>query len=215
MTSKPMPKPVRRSANNGKLAASLVALVVGMGGLAFASEPLYRAFCQATGFGGTTQRVDNARSVEMSEKSITVRFDATTNINLPWRFKPVQKQVTVKFGEQVLAYFEATNTSDKPIVGTATFNVVPYRTATYFNKIDCFCFTQQILAPGQTVQMPVLFYVDPEMLNDTQARNDKTITLSYTFYADDDQSAAHALAAKHEMEKKAEHDPTEPAHPHG
>ena len=144
-----------------------------------------------------------------------MRFDATTNVNLPWQFKPVQNQVKVRFGEQVLAFFEATNTSDKPIVGTATFNVVPYRTATYFNKIECFCFTEQVLAPGQTVQMPVIFYVDPEMTKDTQAKNDKTITLSYTFYADDDQSAARTLAAKLEVKKKVDNSPTTPLHPKG
>ena len=215
MTMTPIPKPVKRSAKNGKVAASLVAVVLGMGGLAYGSEPLYRAFCLATGYGGTTQRADDVRSVKVSDKSVTVRFDATTNVNLPWRFKPVRKQVKVKFGEQVLAFFEATNTSDKPIVGTATFNVVPYRTATYFNKIECFCFTEQVLAPGQTVQMPVIFYVDAEMIKDDHAKNDKTITLSYTFYASRDQSAARALAAKLETKKKVENSSAKPAHAQG
>jgi cytochrome c oxidase assembly protein subunit 11 len=215
MSVTPIRKPVKRSINNGKVAASLVAVVLAMGGLAFASEPLYRAFCQVTGYGGTTQVADGSKSIAVSDKTVTVRFDATTNVNLPWRFKPVQSQVTTKFGEQVLAFFEATNTSDKPIVGTATFNVVPYRTATYFNKIDCFCFTEQVLAPGQTVQMPVVFYVDPEMTNDFHAKHDKTITLSYTFYADEDQSAAEALAAKLEAKKKVEISPTKPVNPNG
>ncbi len=186
----------KRLNRNGATAAGLCLVVAGMGGLAFASEPLYRAFCQVTGYGGTTQVAGvTLPSERISNQMVTVQFDANVNHNLPWRFKPVQREIKVRVGERVLAFYEATNVSDTPIVGTATYNVSPYKTATFFNKIDCFCFTEQILRPGQTVQMPVTFYVDPELIKDKFAGDTKVITLSYTFYASDDQSAIQELAA--------------------
>ena len=187
--------PPRRT---GATAIALVGLVAGMGALVAAAEPMYRAFCQITGYGGATRIADAVKAdpeaASQVARYVTVRFDANTNRNLPWRFRPVQKEIKVRLGEQVLAHFEATNISDRTIVGTATFNVTPYKTATYFNKIDCFCFTEQVLRPGQSAQMPVTFFVDPEMLKDKHARDEKTITLSYTFYADQDQSAAQSAA---------------------
>ncbi len=184
----------QRSRRNGVTGGILVGFAAVMVGVAFASEPLYKAFCRVTGYGGTTQvAVAGDQVASVSNKLVTVRFDANVNRSLPWRFLPVQREVRVQYGQQALAFFEATNVSDKPIVGTATFNVVPYKAGSYFNKIDCFCFTEQVLAPGQTVQMPVTFYVDPKMIDDRNTSDVKTITLSYTFFADDDQSAAEKL----------------------
>lgn len=192
---------------------ALVGLIGGMGALVATAQPMYRAFCQITGFGGTTQVADEAKLAALiipvedtpakAARYVTVRFDANTNAKLPWRFRPVQRELRVRIGEQVLAHFEATNISDKTIVGTATFNVTPYKTATYFNKIECFCFTEQVLHPGQTAQMPVIFYVDPEMLKDINTRNETAITLSYTFFADKDQSAAKQA----EAERRADTNP--------
>lgn len=176
-------------------AAVLGGIVVGMVGLAYASEPFYRLFCEVTGFGGTTQVADANARVNIVDQVVTVRFDGNVNAGLDWKFRPAQREIRVKLGEQAIAYFEAVNRSDKPIVGTATFNVAPYRVATYFNKIECFCFTQQVLAPGESVSMPVTFYVDPEMLADGYAKDIRTITLSYTFFAAKDQSAAQKLLA--------------------
>ena len=194
-----------RRQNNGarrtKLTAyALVGLIAGMGALVAAAEPMYRAFCQVTGFGGTTRIADQlkpAAPVDIAAAGyVTVRFDANTNANLPWRFRPVQNELRVRVGEQVLAHFEATNLSGRPIAGTATFNVTPYKTARYFNKIECFCFTEQVLGPGETAQMPVTFFVDREILKDAGAKGESTITLSYTFFADKDQSAAREAEAE-------------------
>ena len=190
-------------ARNGGTALGLFAMVAGMGGLAYASEPLYRLFCQVTGYGGTTQVADAVQpGTEVVDRFVTVRFDANVNRKLPWEFKPVQKEIRVKIGEQALAFYEATNISDRPIVGTATFNVAPYKAATHFSKIECFCFTEQVLKPGQTVQMPVTFFVDPDIVKDKDAADLTTITLSYTFFQDQDQSAAEELAAKEKADKE-------------
>ena len=175
----------------------LFSLVAGMVGLAFASEPLYRIFCRVTGYAGTTQVAASVpKSNEVLKRIVAVRFDANVNSKMPWRFKPVQREIKVRLGEQALVYFEATNASDQPLVGTATFNVTPYKAAIHFNKIDCFCFTQQVLKPGQTMKMPVTFFIDPELAKDSSADDLRTITLSYTFFQDDDQSAVEKLAAK-------------------
>ena len=197
-------------------AYALVGLLGGMGALVATAQPMYRAFCQVTGFGGTTQVADEAKLAALiipvedeaakAARYVTVRFDANTNAKLPWHFRPVQRELRVRIGEQVLAHFEATNISDKTIVGTATFNVTPYKTATYFNKIDCFCFTEQVLHPGQTAQMPVIFYVDPEMLKDINTKNETAITLSYTFFADTDQSAAKKADWDQSAAKEADRD---------
>jgi len=169
-------------------AAVLFGVAGGMVGLSFASVPLYRLFCQVTGYGGTPNTESVAESEGMSDHVVTVRFDANVNSALPWRFKPGQREVRVRLGEETLIHYTAVNLSDAPITGTATFNVTPYKAAQYFSKIECFCFTEQTLAPGEEVSMPVTFYVDPELLDDVDARDVKLITLSYTFYrADEDE----------------------------
>ncbi len=176
---------------NRQIALGLGVMAVGMLGLAFASEPLYRLFCQVTGYGGTTQVANNVQATSIdTDRMVTIRFDSNVNHKLPWRFTPIQKQMKVKVGESVLALYEATNTSNKTLVGTATFNVTPYTAATHFNKIECFCFTEQLLRPGEKIQMPVAFFIDPEIVADRDADDLSTITLSYTFFLDQDQSAA-------------------------
>ena len=151
-----------------------------MSGLAWASVPLYRMFCEATGLNGTTQRGSTAPG-GIGQK-VTVAFDANVSAKLPWDFKPERRSDTIDVGGRDMAFFTATNRSDKPVTGTATFNVTPTQAGKYFTKIQCFCFTQQTLKPGETVRMPVIFYVDPKMLDDEAARDVKEITLSYTFY---------------------------------
>ena len=157
------------------------ATVVTMVGLTYASVPLYRLFCQVTGFGGTTQRADAAPQ-QVLDKTVSVRFDANTSAKLEWAFHPVTSAKTVKFGEQEMAYYEAVNRSGETLTGTAVFNVTPPQAGAYFNKIQCFCFTEQTLKPGEKIEMPVSFFVDPDMLNDADAAGIEEITLSYTFY---------------------------------
>ena len=176
---------------NLRIALGLGVMVVGMLGLAFASEPLYRLFCQVTGYGGTTQVADKVQATSINtDRMVKIRFDANVNHKLPWRFTPSQKQMKVRVGESALAMYEATNTSNQTLVGTATFNVTPYTAATHFNKIECFCFTEQLLRPGEKIQMPVAFFIDPEIIEDRDADDLSAITLSYTFFLDQDQSAA-------------------------
>ena len=176
---------------NRQIALGLGGMAVGMLGLAFASEPLYRLFCQVTGYGGTTQVADQVQGTSINtDRIVTIRFDSNVNHKLPWRFTPLQKQMKVRVGESALAMYEATNTSNQTLVGTATFNVTPYTAATHFNKIECFCFTEQLLRPGEKIQMPVAFFIDPEIIEDRDADDLSTITLSYTFFLDQDQSAA-------------------------
>jgi len=168
-------------------ATVLFAVVGGMVGLSFASVPLYRLFCQITGYGGTPKTEAVAPAPETaSTRVVTVNFDANVNSALPWRFKPAQRSMDLRLGEEALAFYTAENTSDAPVTGTATFSVTPYKAANYFAKIECFCFTEQTLKPGQEVSMPVTFYVDPAILDDPNAREVTTITLSYTFYRADD-----------------------------
>jgi cytochrome c oxidase assembly protein subunit 11 len=166
---------------NARLAWSLVALFASMLGLAYAASPLYEAFCKATGFGGTPLvAVEGDRPV--LPRTVQVRFDTNVDPGIAWHFEPVQRAVTVHLGEEKLVYFRATNRSQRPIVGTATYNVTPELSAPWFNKIQCFCFTEQLLQPGQSVDMPVIFFVDPEMDKDRRYDNVRTITLSYTFF---------------------------------
>jgi cytochrome c oxidase assembly protein subunit 11 len=143
--------------------------------------PLYRIFCQVTGFGGTTQRAETAPQ-SATNRSMSIRFDANTSGGLDWKFHAVQTSMTVKVGEQAMAHYRAVNLSGKPMTGSAIFNVTPVSAGVYFNKIQCFCFTEQTLQPGETVDMPVVFFVDPDMLDDPDAADIKEITLSYTFY---------------------------------
>lgn len=175
----------------GKRLTVIVAtsVIVGMLGLTAAAVPLYRLFCQATGYGGTTQRAEAAPDRQL-ERTITVRFNADIDPDLPWSFAPEQRQMEVRIGEQNLAFYGATNRSDHPIVGQATYNVTPFKAAPYFSKIACFCFDEQILQPGEEVDMPVSFYVDPGIASDPNTRDVHTITLSYTFFLLEDESQA-------------------------
>ena len=170
---------------NGRTAVLAGLLVAAMVGLAFASVPLYRIFCQVTGFDGTTMRADAATAASVRPvpgQSVSVRFDANTDRNLAWNFQPVQTSRVVPIGARNMALYRARNMSSRPLTGTATFNVTPVQAGKYFSKIQCFCFTEQTLQPGQEMQMPVIFYVDPAILDDPDARNITEITLSYTFY---------------------------------
>ncbi len=166
---------------NRRTAVTAFAVVGGMVGLAFAFVPLYTLICQVTGLGGTPQIAESV-DTEISTEDITVRFDANVDRDLPWTFRPVKASVTLKMGEQKVASYKATNLSDQPVTGISTFNVTPIKAAQYFTKIECFCFIEQTLGPGQSVDMPVTFYVDPAILEDELALDVKTITLSYTFY---------------------------------
>ena len=163
------------------LALSLVGLVAGMVGLSFASVPLYRVFCQVTGYGGVPQRAEKAPG-EVLDRTVTIRFDGNVDRSLPWTFAPVQQTMDVKIGETALAFFKATNNSSVPVSGRAIFNVSPELAGRYFTKIECFCFKQQTLAAGQTVDMPVTFFVDPKFVDDEDTKDISEITLSYTFY---------------------------------
>ena len=176
---------------NARTGLALFAVVLGMVALAFASVPLYRLFCQVTGFGGTPQRIEAeaAPAEALSGRIVTIRFNADVNSSLPWSFQPVQRSLELRVGERALALYRATNHSDRAVTGTATFNVTPDKAGPYFDKIQCFCFTEQTLAAGQTVDMPVSFYVDPAILNDPGLDDVDTITLSYTFFRAADDAA--------------------------
>jgi cytochrome c oxidase assembly protein subunit 11 len=164
-----------------KTVLQTVGLVVFMGGLAWASVPFYDWFCRVTGFGGTTG-VSEVASGEILDQTIKVRFDASLERNMPWQFTPMAREMELRIGETGLAFYEAYNPTDKPVAGSASYNVAPYSAGGFFTKIDCFCFQEQVLAPGERVQMPVTFYVDPEIVADRDAKYVHTITLSYTFY---------------------------------
>jgi cytochrome c oxidase assembly protein subunit 11 len=166
---------------NARLAWTMAAIVGGMLSMAYAAVPLYQAFCKATGFAGTPLVAQEGERPVIA-RTVEVRFDSNTDANLPWRFQPVERSVKVRLGEEKLVFFRATNLSQRPIVGTATYNVTPEWTAGWFNKIQCFCFTEQLLQPGQSVDMPVLFFVDADMNKDRRYDDVRTITLSYTFY---------------------------------
>lgn len=178
-------------ANNQKTAMIVSAVVVGMIGLSFAAVPAYRAFCQVTGWGGTTQRAE-AEAAQVLERKITVRFDSTVGNGLPWRFKPEQVSQSLRIGETGLAFYEAENLTDHPVTGRATYNVSPAKAGLYFRKIECFCFTEQTLQPGEKVSMPVTYFVDPELNNDKHLDDVQTITLSYTFFSWDNGEDADA-----------------------
>jgi cytochrome c oxidase assembly protein subunit 11 len=184
--SEQTPQPQKRDKKR-LVALALAGVAAGMVGLSFAAVPLYQMFCQATGYGGATQRA-NAAPDTVLDRTVTVRFDTNVDPSLPWRFVPEQRSVDVRIGESALVFFKATNISDKPITGTAGFNVAPQAAGLYFNKIQCFCFTQQKLAAGQTIEMPVTFFVDPKFVDDDSTKNIPEITLSYTFYRSDDPS---------------------------
>jgi cytochrome c oxidase assembly protein subunit 11 len=160
---------------------SCAAVALAMVGLAYAAVPLYRMFCQVTGYAGTTQ-VAVAPPQTVLDKTIVMRFDANVSKDLPWKFEPVERKMEIRIGENRIAKFKATNLSDRTITGTATFNVSPEAAGIHFNKIECFCFTEQTLEPGQSAEMPVSFFVDPAMVDDPDASFISQLTLSYTFY---------------------------------
>lgn len=179
---------IRVFSSKGRTAAFAVLSIFFMGGLAFASVPLYRLFCQVTGFAGTTQRGTAAPGAV--DAQMKVDFDANINNRLPWRFTTEQASQTVAVGARNMAFFNATNRAAVPVTGTATFNVTPDQAGKYFTKIECFCFTQQTLKPGESMRMPVIYYVDPKILEDPDTRDIETITLSYTFYPVDSDKAS-------------------------
>lgn len=164
-----------------KTVAQTVGVVVLMGSLAWASVPFYDWFCRVTGFGGTTGVAEKAPD-DILDRVVTIRFDASKAKDMAWEFKPVVREMEVRIGETGLAFYEAYNPTDRPIAGQASYNVTPYSAGGYFEKIACFCFEEQVLQPGERVEMPVSFFVDPEMVEDLEAKYVHTITLSYTFY---------------------------------
>ncbi|MEW4448402.1 cytochrome c oxidase assembly protein [Qipengyuania sp. JC766] len=174
---------------NLRVALLAFAGAAAMLGLGYAAVPLYELFCRVTGFGGTTQvategEADLAARMAASAggQVYSIRFDASTARTVPWTFKPVQSTRTVQIGQRDLAFYTARNNSDQPITGTATFNVEPEQAGAYFNKIQCFCFTEQTLQPGEEMRMPVLYFIDPKALDDPNMEGVEQITLSYTFH---------------------------------
>lgn len=164
-----------------KTVLQTVSLVIVMGALAWASVPFYDWFCRVTGFGGVTG-VSEVAPDEVLDQEITIRFDGSLHVGMAWEFKPVVREMKLRVGETGLAFYEAYNPTDRPIAGSASYNVTPYEAGGFFNKIQCFCFEEQVLAPGERVEMPVTFYVDPEIVTDRDGKFVHTITLSYTFY---------------------------------
>jgi len=181
--------PKQKQVNNVRLAVMLGLGAVGMVGMAYAAVPLYQLFCQVTGFGGTTQ-VAQASDHAVLDRTMKVRFMANTHRDMPWEFKPSQSEQVIKVGENTLAFYEATNNTDETIVGTAIFNVTPHKAGVYFSKIDCFCFTEQVLKPGQRVDMPVTYFIDPEIADDPHLDEVTEIVLSYTFFRKQEAEAA-------------------------
>jgi cytochrome c oxidase assembly protein subunit 11 len=181
--------------HNTLVAVGLVAVIGGMTGLSFAAVPLYRAFCAATGYGGTPQIGPEASPGEVSQ-TITVAFNADVNPKLPWQFAPEKHSVTMKLGDEQMAFFDAKNLSAVPVTGVALYNVTPETVGAYFHKTQCFCFTSQTLKPGEAVQMPVTFWVDPAIAKDPDTRDVKTITLSYTYFRSLDDAAKSGALAK-------------------
>lgn len=196
MSSSPADRSSREAAvrrRGVRIAVASAAFAAGMLGAAFAAVPLYQIFCQVTGYGGTTQRAEAAPSRIIDQK-VTVRFDANASPSVPWSFQPVEREVTMKLGEVRQTAYRVKNLSDERVTAQATFNVTPEAAGVYFNKIACFCFSDQTLEPGQEVEMPILFFVDPAMLEAEELKNMPAITLSYTFFRQDDAPAPVAEA---------------------
>ena len=175
--------------------AGLVSIVVGMAGLAYASVPLYDLFCKVTGYGGTPQIAEMLPSV-VGSREMTIRFNADVNRDLPWEFRPVNSKVMVRVGEPTLVYYRVKNLSDRTIIGTATYNVTPLRAGSYFSKIDCFCFAEQELKPGESVELPVSFFVETSIESDPSMEDINTVTLSYTFFELEKSVAAGGLKSE-------------------
>jgi cytochrome c oxidase assembly protein subunit 11 len=171
-----------RRSRNRRTVGALVGVVLAMVGLVAASVPLYRLFCQVTGYGGTTQRADAAPGREVADRVITVRFNAASAPDLGWEFRPLQASIKLHPGEEKLAAYRAVNRTGHPVTGTATFNVTPLKAGIYFDKVQCFCFSEQHLEPGQSADLLVSFFVDPAIVSDPNTRDVDTITLSYTMF---------------------------------
>ena len=191
--------PVKPNSNRSDLTVAIacVAFFASMIGVTYASVPLYQLFCQITGYGGTTQKAESAPS-NVLDREITVRFDANVSAGLPWDFQPKQREVTVRLGETVDVAYLAKNIFNVPTRGKASFNVSPALAGAYFNKLQCFCFTDTTLKPGETLDMPVQFFVDPEIVNEVDLKDIKTITLSYTFFPSTDETPVASANAKNE-----------------
>ncbi len=170
-----------RRTGNRRILLSCLGIVAGMTALSFAAVPLYDLFCRVTGYGGTTQQAAETTG-EIVDRVIRIRFDASVYSGLQWEFQPVQRELSMRIGDSAVAFYRARNVADTPIVGAAAFNVTPLKVGKYFNKIECFCFTEQKLEPGKSIDMPVTFFVDPEIVNDPNLEDVKLITLSYTFF---------------------------------
>ncbi|CAN7423460.1 cytochrome c oxidase assembly protein [Mesorhizobium amorphae] len=180
MTRQTVTDPAKKNTNR-IVAGVCIAFFAGMIGMAYAAVPLYAMFCQATGYGGTTKRATQQYANRVLDRDVAIRFDANT-AGVPWQFQPVTRSITIKIGETVQAHYTATNKFDRPVTGRATFNVQPELAGPYFNKVECFCFTDTTLKPGETLDMPVVFYVDPDIVNVPELKDLKTITLSYTMF---------------------------------
>ncbi|HYG28277.1 MAG TPA: cytochrome c oxidase assembly protein [Caulobacteraceae bacterium] len=178
--------------SNARVAILCVAVFLGMVGAAYASVPLYRAFCQLTGFGGTVSKAE-AAPTKILDQTLTVRFDANVR-NIPWDFKPNQVSQTVRIGETGLAFFKVTNNSDKPVTGRATYNVLPEAAGAHFQKLECFCFTEQTVQPGETMEFPMVYFIDPAFASDPETKGEPEVTLSYTFFPVEDEAKTTASA---------------------
>ena len=189
--------------SNLAIAGVCLAFFAGMVGMSYAAVPLYNLFCQVTGYGGTTQRVEQY-SQTVLDRDITIRFDANVSGGLPWQFEPAQRDVKIKIGETTQVAYKAKNIFSKPTYGRASFNVTPQLAGAYFMKVECFCFTDTELAPGETLDMPVVFYVDPEIVDVPELKNVETITLSYTFFPLDKEPQAEAKVAGKKTEPDAD-----------
>jgi cytochrome c oxidase assembly protein subunit 11 len=200
MTATPKAPKVNRNRTNARTAVVLAGVVVVMAGMAYASVPLYDLFCRVTGYGGTIQRAETGGSNTI-DRDVVVRFDANVS-GLAWDFRPENPDIRLNVGETVIVNYVAENRSDDRTVGSATFNVAPAAAGAYFNKVQCFCFTKQVLQPGEKIIMPVQFFVDPAMDDDKDLRAVKTITLSYTFYPIPEAGQPVALSGQDESGKK-------------
>ena len=198
-TSAGLKKPAKRM-SNGSIMGFCFVFAFGMVGAAYASVPLYRLFCQVTGYNGTTQRVEQY-STRILDQTVRVTFDANTSSGLNWDFRAVDRSIEPKLGETVQISYKATNRSDHDVTGTAVFNVTPMEAGAYFNKVECFCFTETTLKPGETLDMPVVFFVDPDLATAEETKHIRTITLSYTFYPST--PAAKPVAALPDKNKAA------------
>lgn len=185
---------------NKRVALSVLAVVLGMTGLAFASVPLYDIFCRVTGWGGTTQVAETLPDT-VTERKVTIRFNADTARDLPWKFGPETNKIPVNVGQKGFINFTSRNMAARPTVGTAIYNVTPPKVGKYFNKIQCFCFDNQMLKPGQSMNMPVIFFLDPEFAKDENMDDVQTVTLSYTFFKSDSSDLDQALDAFYNQDK--------------